>query len=124
MDENAIIVQRLGRFADFFRDYSERPKGPIGLMGPSGGGECDEIALLLQNLTAQAPIKDVDGNTWIPVNKMVVDMVSDALLELERHRKIERSKQAFQKRVEESMRTAIVERNWPDDRGPMGPMGW
>ena len=112
MDENALIVQRIGSFANRFRNYRGCPKGPVGFLGPAGDGEYDEIGLLLQNLTAQTPMRDVEGEEWTPVNGQTLRLVADALEEL----------RAIREREERKRKAQTCERG--DDPGEPGSMGY
>ena len=58
-------MERLGWFGKMFQRYNGDPRGPIGTLGTALG---KSLALLyVQYAKNRQPVKDVDGNTWLPM---------------------------------------------------------
>ena len=58
-------MERLGRFGKMFQRHNGDPRGPIGTLGTALG---KSLALLyVQYAKNRQPVKDVDGNTWLPM---------------------------------------------------------
>ena len=58
-------MERLGWFGKMFRRYNGDPRGPIGTLGTALG---KSLALLIvESAKNRQPVKDVDGNTWLPM---------------------------------------------------------
>ena len=58
-------MERLGWFGKMFQRHNGDPRGPIGTPGIALG---KSLALLyVESAKNRQPVKDVDGNTWLPV---------------------------------------------------------
>ena len=58
-------MERMGWFGKMFQRYKGDPRGPIGTLGTALG---KSLALLIvESAKNRQPVKDVDGNTWLPM---------------------------------------------------------
>lgn len=58
-------MERLGWFGKMFQRYKGDARGPIGTLGTALG---KSLALLIvESAKNRQPVKDVDGNTWLPM---------------------------------------------------------
>ena len=58
-------MESMGWFGKMFQRYKGDPRGPIGTLGTALG---KSLALLIvESAKNRQPVKDVDGNTWLPM---------------------------------------------------------
>ena len=58
-------MENMGWFGKMFQRYKGDPRGPIGTLGAALG---KSFALLnVESAKTRQPVKDVDGNTWLPM---------------------------------------------------------
>lgn len=58
-------MESMGWFGKMFQSYKGDPRGPIGTLGTALG---KSLALLIvESAKNRQPVKDVDGNTWLPM---------------------------------------------------------
>ena len=58
-------MESMGWFGKMFQRYKGDPRGPIGTLGTALG---KSLALLnVESAKNRQPVKDVDGNTWLPM---------------------------------------------------------
>ena len=58
-------MESMGWFGKMFQRYKGDPRGPIGTLGTALG---KSLALLIvESAKNRHPVKDVDGNTWLPM---------------------------------------------------------
>ena len=58
-------MEIMGWFGKMFQRYKGDPRGPIGTLGTALG---KSLALLIvESAKNRQPVKDVDGNTWLPM---------------------------------------------------------
>ena len=58
-------MERMGWFGKMFQRYKGDPRGPIGTLGTALGKS--RALLIVESAKNRQPVKDVDGNTWLPM---------------------------------------------------------
>ena len=58
-------MERMGWFGKMFQRYKGDPRGPIGTPGTALGKSL--VLLYVESAKNRQPVKDVDGNTWLPL---------------------------------------------------------
>lgn len=58
-------MESMGWFGKMFQRYKGDPRGPIGTLGTALGKSF--VLLAVESAKNRQPIKDVDGNTWLPM---------------------------------------------------------
>ena len=58
-------MESMGWFGKMFQRYKGDPRGPIGTLGTALGKSL--VVLNVESAKNRQPVKDVDGNTWLPM---------------------------------------------------------
>lgn len=58
-------MESMGWFGKMFQRYKGDPRGPIGTLGTTLGKSL--VVLNVESAKNRQPVKDVDGNTWLPM---------------------------------------------------------
>ena len=58
-------MESMGWFGKMFQRYKGDPRGPIGTLGTALGKSF--ALLIVESAKNRQPVKDVDGNTWLPM---------------------------------------------------------
>ena len=58
-------MESMGWFGKMFQRYKGDPRGPIGTLGTALGKSL--VLLNVESAKNRQPVKDVDGNTWLPL---------------------------------------------------------
>lgn len=58
-------MESMGWFGKMFQRYKGDPRGPIGTLGTALGKSF--VLLNVESAKNRQPVKDVDGNTWLPM---------------------------------------------------------
>ena len=70
-------MESMGWFGKMFQRYKGDPRGPIGTPGTALG---KSLALLIvESAKNRQPVKDVDGNTWLPMLLYEFESMADVI---------------------------------------------
>ena len=70
-------MESMGWFGKMFQRYKGDPRGPIGTLGTALGKSL--VVLNVESAKNRQPVKDVDGNTWLPMLLYEFESMADVI---------------------------------------------
>lgn len=78
-------MESMGWFGKMFQRYKGDPRGPIGTPGSVWGKSLVEFYIATGR--GRQPLKDVDGNTWLPMLQDEFQSMADVIEHINRQRR-------------------------------------